>query len=773
MARLLQLSFLSLLTVIISTQVNAQKFGFAEVLRTAPDRVTTFCVPSNEQNMQLLSKEGITVKYSAGNWVFISATPSWIQERTASGKLSDFHFEFAPPALMSDTARAHHFVNEVHSGLGGLTPGYTGKDVIIGYVDTGLDFQHLDFKDANGNTRVLRYWDQTMPDNSSSPLPYGYGYIWSENQINSGACTSTDNNAHGTTVAGQGSGNGLANGSNKGMAPDSKIIIVETDFTRQNWTLTVADACDYVFKVADTLGIPAVVNLSLGTYFGSHDGNDPAAVAIEEMLDEKPGRIVVAAAGNAGAQGKHHQQGNPSAADTNFVWFVNNPFANAALGPNTVFFDLWSDNADATWDFAMGVNKQGPNFEDRGRSNFHGATSSIGTVIYDTVWSYNGNRLLTMEVYTGYEGSNFNMQMLCRIDSVNMRYRFETTGSGKYDLWSGEWLGYNNQYWAGGPYTNYVGPDTLQSIVSSWNCSEKVVTVGNMRNRLGHIDGNFNQYYPADLTPPGKLTPGSSKGPTRHNLTKPDVVAAGDVSLSAGPLWLINNPAYYGSIDSGGMHVRNGGTSMASPVVAGIAALYLERCPRATYQDFLDDLHSTAFANAFTGTLPDNSYGYGVAHAQNALLEQTFGPAPTITSDWGTNVSSSSANGYQWYLNGIQLSGETDQVLLVNPPYGSYQVEAFNSDGCPTISAPFVLTASLEEHPEEMILLYPNPSKELISISTEAEIVAVSLTDMRGDEIQLKQVSAGTYDLQLVASGTYVINVRTSKGTYRSKIVRL
>lgn len=777
MAKLLLSSFLLAFFVLIQHHATAQKLGFAEALRNSPDRVTTFCVPANEKNIDLLNKEGITVKYAAGDWLFISATPMWINDHKLSGELTDYFFEFAPPALLSDTARAHHFVNEVHAGSGGLNSPYTGKDVIVGYVDTGIDFNHPDFIDANGTNRVIRYWDHSMPDNASSPQPYGYGRAWSSADIQNGTCTSADNNAHGTTVAGQGSGNGLANGSNKGMAPDSWIIAVETDFNRPNWTLTIADACDYIFKVADTLGMPAVINLSLGTYLGSHDGDDPAAVAIESMLDAKPGRIVVAAAGNSGAQGKHHQQGNPTA-DTNFVWFVNNPFASATFGPNTVFFDLWADAGDATWDFAMGINNQGPGWSDRGRTNFHGATSSIGVPIYDTVWN-NGNRLMTIEVYTEYEGSNYHMQMLARVDSAGLRYRFETTGSGKYDLWSGEWLGLNNQYWAGGPLSQfpdsiyYVGPDTLQSIVSSWNCSEKVVTVGNMRNRQGYIDRNYNPYYPADMTPPGKLAAASSKGPNRHNVIKPDIIAAGDISLSAAPLWYISNPVNNTSIDSGGWHVRNGGTSMAAPTISGIAALYLERCPRATYQDFLDDLHASAVPNQYSGTLPNNAYGYGKAHALNALLQQSFGPAPTITSDWNTTLSSSSANGYQWYVDGSPILGETGQDLIVAPPYGSYQVAAFNADGCPTLSAPFIVTASLEDNPQDLITVYPNPSSDVISVSLDEAILAVSIMDVRGRTTSLQPVSEGTYSLRGIESGSYVIVVQTAKGRYTSKFVRL
>ncbi len=127
--------------------------------------------------------------------------------------------------------------------------------------------------------------------------------LWDSTDINNGTCPLGQPGGHGTNSVGVGSGNGLANGKNKGMAPDSKIVMVISDLYAQNWTLTVADACDYIFKYADSVGMPAVINISAGTYWGSHDGNDPASVYMEQLLDEKPGRIIVASAGNSGALG--------------------------------------------------------------------------------------------------------------------------------------------------------------------------------------------------------------------------------------------------------------------------------------------------------------------------------------------------------------------------------------------------------------------------------------------------------------------------------------
>ncbi|MCH2225207.1 MAG: S8 family peptidase [Crocinitomicaceae bacterium] len=677
-------SLLLTLLLLLSFSGVSQKLGFNKILLTQPNRVTTFCIPNNEFNIKLLNKEKINVKYSNQKWLFISTTPLWIDKKTSSGELSDFYFEFAPPQLLSDSARAMHFVDDVHFGNGGLPSPYTGKDVIIGYVDTGIDYNHDDFKNADGTTRVIQYWDQALTA-GPAPMPYGYGTVWDSSAINNMTITSIDNNAHGTTVAGQGSGNGLANGTNKGMAPDSKIVIVESDFANPNWTLSVADACDFIFSVADSLGLPAVVNLSIGTYLGSHDGNDPASEAIESMLDAKNGRIVVCAAGNSGIKGPYHQHEEPDA-DTNFVWFNNNPAG--TLGANTIFFDLWSDISDATYYFGFAADKVSPNYDLRGTTPFHGAMSSLGVPIYDTIWN-GSNRIATIETYTNIVDAAYNMQVVfTAVDSTAYRYRFMTTGSGSYDLWSGAWMGLNDMETVLPTVSEmpaiqyYTMPDTLQTIVSAWNCSEKVISVGNLRNRLGHIDGNYNQYYPpGDMTSPGKIAPKSSKGPNRHNLTKPDISAAGEISLSAAPMWIANNPAWYPSLDSGRLHLRNGGTSMASPVVSGIAALYLEKCNKSSYQDFKNDLLATAYSDGYTGTVPNNAYGFGKAHALNLLLTTNYtatvsGPGGICSDPEDLTINSSTSTDSVWWSNNTSNLPNT-----ISSP-GTYSAEVYNENGC-------------------------------------------------------------------------------------------
>lgn len=616
-------------TLLSKAQVNGESISYQHYKSNSGDVETNFAVKGPEQ--LLTQNQQILYKYQTNGWHFIRCTPNVLGQMVDAGQIQQIYFDPAQPFELNDTMRIVQNVDSVHAGFNPLYQPYTGKDVIIGYIDTGIDYLHEDFKNEDGSTRVLYYWDHSLGyDAERTPVKYGYGQVWTNEDIDAGTCGSSDGNAHGTTVAGTGSGNGRATGTNKGVAPESDILIVETNFSLPNWTLTVADAVDFIFSMADSLGKPAVVNTSVGTYFGSHDGTDLASVVIDSLLDAKPGRIVVAAAGNSGNQGKYHLKANVDS-DTSFTWFDVNPAS--AFGVPATYFDLWADTADfKDVHFAFGADKASPNFEFRGRTTFYTIESLLGSTTYDTIWA-DGNRISPVEFFAEEINGVYHIEMvMLNPDSATYYFRFETFGEGVYDLWSGAWLGASDIVWTGLPsmidfpsIVNYNYPDSLSTIVSSWNCSPKVVTVGNFKNQYDYIDYNGDPYVLSG-GPPGELSPNSSKGPNRVNHVKPDVAATGDGIMSACPIWLstslvVSNPSM---LALGGQHVRNGGTSMAAPVISGIAALYLEKCPTSTYQDFLNDLHTLAYEDFYTGVTPNYGYGYGKVNTFKLLNGTNF-----------------------------------------------------------------------------------------------------------------------------------------------------
>lgn len=673
------LYFCGLICALSAFQVNGQ--SKLDVFYTeVTERFGTYAIELAENTVL---PESIQIKYRANGWTYVLANRTDLYDLLEQGIISKLYRE---PSVgnqaLNDSMRTTHFVNQVHQGQDMDFP-FTGKNVIMGYVDNGLDVRHLDFKDSLGNTRVLRYWNQGQSVNWRTPTKYGYGRAYKNTDINTNNTIvgNINSSGHGTTVTGAGSANGLANGRNKGVAPDCNIIMVRTVDTLSSWTLTVAEGVDYIFSVADSLGMPAVVNISYGTYLGSHDAKDPAGLYIDSLLNQKEGRILVCAAGNSGDWPAYHVQQQLSA-DTNFVWMIPNP--TLGFGQPGVYFDLWADTNDIqNMHFAFGADAPGPIY--RGNTSYKQVDFSNQLEQFETIFGIN-NDVIGNVIYQGQVvGPNYNLQAIVFTDSLDYHIRFLATGAGKIDLWSSTNLGLSN-FNSNIPDTNlypeftkYMMPDTLQSIVSSWTCSDQVVTVGNIQNRKEYIDSQGNLYPPGGgLIPSGILVAKSSKGPNRQGNIKPEVVATGDMSLSAAVLFLPHPPS---SLDIGGLHIRNGGTSMASPVVAGIAALYLEKCPKATWQDFKNDLINATFQDSFTGNnLPNNAYGFGKAHALNTLLQTEIHPQIT-----GNAVLCSGQTELEVSFPNIDImvwnTGDTTNALQITQP-GVYHGLTTNNRGC-------------------------------------------------------------------------------------------
>ena len=194
-------------------------------------------------------------------------------------------------------------------GAGPTFPGANGAGVVVGNVDTGVDYDHDDFKDALGSTRILKIWDQT---NAAGPAPAGfaYGTEWNSAQINSLLSTAGDTHGHGTHTMGTAAGDGsaVAGGSAAahtyaGMAPMADLIVVDGSTTGSFSRAQMADGANYIFGQATALGKHAVVNMSIGSQSGPKDGTD----AFEQTIDalSGPGKIVVMSAGNDRNQPLH------------------------------------------------------------------------------------------------------------------------------------------------------------------------------------------------------------------------------------------------------------------------------------------------------------------------------------------------------------------------------------------------------------------------------------------------------------------------------------
>ncbi len=673
--------------ICLGITVNAQEqvygsISFQKHLKKTPQKITDFAVKGDKTILE--RRPDIHYKYQHQNWHFIRCSSTALAALMKEKIVRQVYFTPSAPRMLNDSMLLKQNIDSVYNGNFPLQERYTGKGIVMGYVDSGLDFTHEDFLNPDGSTRVLRYWDQSLEnDDLRTPIKYGYGQVWTNRDIDAGTCKSTDNTAHGTTVTGSGSGNGRALNKFRGVAPHSDLIIVESDFSRDNWTLTVADAVDYIFAVADSLGKPAVVNTSLGDYLGSHDGTDPASQIIDSLLNEKTGRIVVAAAGNSGNWDRYHVRGNVNP-DTTFTWFEVNPASAAASGA-AAFFDLWADTSDfKDVMFSFSAIDTLTKYEQKGQTQFYNIKSLLNTTTLDSIM-VNGQKVSPIEFYCEEVNGVYHIEAIFENpDSINYLYGFNTFGTtGRYDLWSGFAIGLSRIKSSGLPMVadypsivNYQYPDSLYSTVSSWTCSEHVITVANVANQKDFIDQNGNNRILNHTS--GKLSINSSKGPNRIGERKPDVSATGDGTLSAGPQFLINSMINSGSssLAFGQKHVLNGGTSMASPVIAGIAALFLEKCNLSSHLDFKEALIESANEDEFTGSLPNYAYGYGKIDAFELLNQSNF--IPTLIGDTlicnDTAFFSTVENNFTSYLwsNNITQSsfattlGDTVSLMATN-----------------------------------------------------------------------------------------------------------
>jgi hypothetical protein len=406
------------------------------------------------------------------------------------------------------------------------------------------------------------------------------------------------------------------------------------------------------------------------------------------------------------------------------------------FGSPGVYFDLWADtNNIQNMHFAFGADAPGPLY--RGNTTYKQVDFSNQTLQNETIYGID-NDIIGNVIFQGQVvGPNYNLQAIIYTDSLDYHIRFLATGAGKIDLWSSSNIGLSNfsstipDTTLHPEFTKYMMPDTLQSIVSSWACSHQVITVGNTHNRKNYIDSQGNVYpIGGGTTPAGILSINSSKGPNRQGNVKPDLVASGDMSLSAAVLGLPHPPS---SLDLGGLHIRNGGTSMASPVVAGIAALYLEKCPKSTWADFKNDLIGAAFQDSFTGNnLPNYAYGYGKAHALNTLLQTEMNPqiqGNSILCSGQTELEVDVPNSDYVVWN----TGDTTDLLQVTQT-GSYHGLVTNNKGCQNLTDTLVVEEDtappLANAPSDTWISctesIPTPDVNLVTdISDDCEIDAV------------------------------------------------
>ncbi|MBE5966015.1 MAG: peptidase [Lachnospiraceae bacterium] len=240
--------------------------------------------------------------------------------------ISDFGISSLPSCygLVSEASLEASRVPQLRS-----RPGYDlrGQGVLIGIIDTGIDFTNPVFKNEDNTTRIVALWDQTMESVDRYPSNTNYGTEYDREEINAALQSedpfdlvpSRDENGHGTMMAGIAGGRDMPGEGFFGVATEAEFVVVKLkeakpylrEFFRIPQDANAYQTNDIMFGVkyvsdkVRELGRPIVICLGLGTSLSSHDGLGPLSLYLSEIGDIS-GDVVIAAAGNEGNARRHY-----------------------------------------------------------------------------------------------------------------------------------------------------------------------------------------------------------------------------------------------------------------------------------------------------------------------------------------------------------------------------------------------------------------------------------------------------------------------------------
>ena len=458
---------------------------------------------------------------------------------------------------MTDLAREYSHVDALHVGLPDFPRSFTGKGVLIGVIDTGFDFMHPAFRDAEGNSRIIHVWDQSGRNGNASSM--GYGVVFDTPELIRSAAHDVSRDTHGTHVAAIAASSADVY---KGMAPESDIVVVATDKSESG----IIDALAYLLDYAEKEKKPMAINLSMGTVIGFKDGTDPIASMIDELLDKSGKKCLMAiAAGNEG-----HRNSTIVTEATGQGEVINTSFTPTSHMRENIFIGCSTTSAFQVTLSLVG--SDGVAFETSISSDVSESVS------HENITGEKDYSLVTLSPMKDADG-------LQRGVSINLYAPLKDGQKWKLSV-----TGAAGKYIACCDYGE-LDNGSNASTMAATACGQIPISVGAYvsRDKFTNLQGTERS---SDWTV-GERYPLSGMGPAFDGRDKPDVLAPGAHIISA-----INNYAAsynvnredlaYTEVDAlipgrtnywGAMC----GTSMATPVVTGIMALWLQANPRLDF----------------------------------------------------------------------------------------------------------------------------------------------------------------------------------------------
>jgi subtilisin family serine protease len=496
-------------------------------------------------------------------------------DRLEEVRRAPFVISLKPGVRLKPTLKAT--VEEIHSRKDLLPPssvGNQGEGVVVGIVDYGGDFVHPSFRKEDKSTLLLAIWDQggTLSDTS----PFGYGREHIQDDINRALQTSDPyrtleyevyRSSHGTHVMDIAAGN-------NGVAPKADLVFVEIrtplstdpeEVTQTNFgnSVQLVEAIRYIFDKAGDR--PCVVNFSLGTNGGPHDGSNLAEQAIDVMLSQQPNRAAVIAAANSYEDGIHAAGTVPQDGFVDFQWELKE-------------FDL-SENELEVW------YKAGDRFRLEVISPSGTSVASLDLGENGRLKNDRGEIMMFLAHRQQDPNNGDNVISLFNAPQFGIprgKWTIRLHGIQVTDGSFHAWIERDDI----GP-SKFVPPHDKTHTLGSLSCGKKAIAVG-----------SYDAHKPT--TP---LSFFSSAGPTRDGRYKPELSAPGHDVLAAQSRSLVGE-------------TRKSGTSMAAPAVAGVIALILAEAKAKGLNLTIDEIRDILTKTA-RPTPPEHTegwhprYGYG------------------------------------------------------------------------------------------------------------------------------------------------------------------
>ncbi len=516
------------------------------------------------------------------------------------------------------------------AGKTDLPQAFTGKGVISGIIDMGFDARHPMFRLSDGQSRIRWFWDTTLESDDST---LGTFYDTSEKIVNAEPNEMAMAFSHATHVAGIMAGSEF--GGVKGIAHESEMFWAEIpdyltgqqktifiDLMRQHFPdkplladrLQTWESSDLfyllgvkkMFDDADALGRPCVINFSYGSRNQWMYTSATVREIISEML-QKPGHILVAATGNDGVLDVYREKKAGESLKIDISTTPLNLLLQWKRQDTPPVLTLKGEKVNITVNFEKLMTAA---------ANWN-AESEPGEVLQEDL--YGDDNCLNMTYMDQLSNDEYVVVKLSNSNPDFKNYTLSCESPGALRIFS-TFMSFNE--------TNPTDPGFQPGTVGYPAGYTDVIGVGAMhyRNAVKTLDNKWETN--AQLaSKPGQLASISSCGPTIDNVVKPDVVAPGHNVISAFSGACIKEDMQktkvYEEEKFGANHrlAAFTGTSMASPCVAGIIALWLQANPKLTQQDVMEIIRKTSHQPDPAYTEKNNYYGWGVIDAYAGMLE--------------------------------------------------------------------------------------------------------------------------------------------------------